>query len=57
VVVAITSAALGQSRSPVAPTEQAYTTILKEAYINFKDDTNGKNADCRVGPWRGPGFE
>jgi glutaminase len=45
VVVAITSAALGQSRSPVAPTEQAYTTILKEAYINFKDDTNGKNAD------------
>jgi glutaminase len=26
-------------------TEQAYTAILKEAYVNFKDDTSGKNAD------------
>src|SRR6185369_10243647 len=28
-----------------APSEQAYTQILKESYTNFKDDTGGKNAD------------
>jgi len=38
-------AAMGQSKSPVAPSEQAYTNIVKEAYVNFKDDTSGKNAD------------
>ena len=41
--IATTSA--GQNKSPVAPSEQAYTQILKEAYVNFKDDTGGKNAD------------
>src|SRR5947209_20598125 len=40
-----TSGALGQNKSPVAPSEQAYTQILKEAYVKFKDDTGGKNAD------------
>lgn len=45
VVIAIADAAMGQSKSPVAPSEQAYTTILKEAYVNFKDDASGKNAD------------
>jgi glutaminase len=35
----------GQEKSPVAPSEQAYQTILKEAYDNFKNDTGGKNAD------------
>jgi glutaminase len=45
VVIAIATAAIGQSKSPVAPTEQAYTAILKEAYVSFKDDTSGKNAD------------
>jgi glutaminase len=37
--------ALGQTKSPVAPTEQAYNAIVKEAYDNFKNDTSGKNAD------------
>jgi glutaminase len=37
--------AIGQNKSPVAPTEQAYNNIVKEAYANFKDDTSGKNAD------------
>src|SRR5689334_23278214 len=37
--------ALGQNKSPVAPTEQAYNSIVKEAYDNFKGDTSGKNAD------------
>jgi len=36
---------LGQNKSPVAPTEQAYNAIVKQAYDNFKGDTNGKNAD------------
>jgi glutaminase len=45
VVIAIAGAAVGQNKSPVAPTEQAYTTILKEAYANYKDETSGKNAD------------
>ena len=45
VVIAIAGAAVGQSKSPVAPTEQAYSTILMEAYVNFKDETSGKNAD------------
>src|ERR1700752_1116716 len=35
----------GQEKSPVAPTDQAYQTIVKEAYDNFKNDTSGKNAD------------
>lgn len=37
--------AVGQNRSPVAPTEQAYNAIVKEAYDDFKSDTSGKNAD------------
>lgn len=45
VVTAIASSAAAQNRSPVAPTEQAYNAILKEAYDNFKNDTSGKNAD------------
>jgi glutaminase len=45
VVIAIAGAAVGQSKSPVAPTEQAYSTILMEAYVNFKGETSGKNAD------------
>jgi glutaminase len=36
---------LAQGKSPVAPSEQAYQQILKEAYDNFKSDTSGKNAD------------
>src|SRR3954454_10295087 len=34
--------AAGQNKSPVAPSEQAYANILKEAYDNFKNDTSGK---------------
>jgi glutaminase len=45
VLIAIAGTAVGQNKSPVAPTEQAYNTIVKEAYVNFKDDTSGKNAD------------
>jgi glutaminase len=45
VLIGVANIAVGQSKSPVAPTEQAYATILKEAYVNFKDDTSGKNAD------------
>ena len=41
----IAGTAVGQNKSPVAPTEQAYAAILKDAYVNFKDDTSGKNAD------------
>ena len=44
-LVTIANTAVGQNRSPVAPTEQAYNAILKQAYDNFKNDTNGKNAD------------
>ena len=44
-VTALATTAIAQSKSPVAPTEQAYNGILKEAYDNFKDDTGGKNAD------------
>jgi glutaminase len=36
---------VAQSKSPVAPSEQAYANIVREAYTNFKDDTSGKNAD------------
>lgn len=35
----------GQEKSPVAPSEKAYQTMLQEAYDNFKNDNNGKNAD------------
>src|SRR5215471_16202503 len=45
VLIAFSNVALGQSKSPVAPTEQAYNSMLKEAYDNFKGDTSGKNAD------------
>jgi glutaminase len=45
VLIAIAGTTVGQNKSPVAPTEQAYNQILKEAYTNFKDDTSGKNAD------------
>ena len=45
VLTLVAGAAMGQSKSPVAPSEQAYTNIVKEAYVNFKDDTSGKNAD------------
>ncbi len=44
-VTALATTAIAQSKSPVAPTEQAYNGILKQAYTNFKDDTGGKNAD------------
>lgn len=40
-----TSAIAAQDKSPVAPSEQAYQDILKQAYDNFKNDTSGKNAD------------
>jgi len=41
----IGSTSFGQNKSPVAPSEQAYAQILKEAYDKFKNDTSGKNAD------------
>lgn len=44
-LLAIVSTAVSQSKSPVAPTEDQYNKILKEAYVDFKDDTSGKNAD------------
>ena len=44
-LASITNTALAQNRSPVAPTEQAYNSMLKEAYDSFKNDTSGKNAD------------
>ena len=37
--------AIGQSKSPVAPSEQAYNNIVKQAYDNFRNDSSGKNAD------------
>ena len=40
-----TNAGLGQNRSPVSPTEQAYNAIVKQAYEKFKGDSSGKNAD------------
>lgn len=40
-----TTAVAAQEKSPVAPSEQAYQDILKQAYDNFKNDTSGKNAD------------
>src|SRR5437868_75064 len=43
--LALANTAIAQSKSPVAPTEQAYNNILKQAFANFKDDTSGKNAD------------
>jgi glutaminase len=43
-LVAVGTAA-AQNKSPVAPTEQLYNTMVKEAYDNFKGDTSGKNAD------------
>src|SRR4051794_7012316 len=45
IVLAITGTTMGQNKSPVAPSEEAYTQILKEAYSNFKNDPGGKNAD------------
>ena len=44
-LVTVVGPAMAQSRSPVAPTEQAYNTIVKQAYDNFKGETGGKNAD------------
>jgi len=44
-LIALTNTAIGQNKSPVAPTEQAYNSIVKQAYDNFKGDTGGKNAD------------
>lgn len=44
-LVVLTNTSVGQNKSPVAPTEQAYQAILKQAYENFKGDTTGKNAD------------
>ena len=44
-LISIGSTAFCQSRSPVAPTEEEYNNILKEAYVNFKNDSSGKNAD------------
>jgi glutaminase len=45
VAITISNTAESQNKSPVAPSEQAYNAILKEAYESFKDDTSGKNAD------------
>jgi glutaminase len=45
VPIALSNTATSQNKSPVAPTEQAFNAILKQAYENFKDDTTGKNAD------------
>jgi glutaminase len=45
ILLAISGKMAGQSKSPVAPSEEAYQTILKQAYDNFKNDTSGKNAD------------
>ncbi|HVN20412.1 MAG TPA: glutaminase A [Dongiaceae bacterium] len=45
VVAVLANTGLGQNRSPVAPTEQAYNAIVKQAYDKFKDDSTGKNAD------------
>ena len=44
-LVIVVSAAAGQNKSPVSPTEQAYNAIVKQAYDNFKTDGSGKNAD------------
>jgi glutaminase len=44
-LIMLTNLATGQNKSPVAPSEQAYNSILKQAYDNFKGDTGGKNAD------------
>src|SRR5215468_6070618 len=44
-LLALANTAIGQSKSPVAPSEQAYNNIVKQAYDNFKDDSSGKNAD------------
>src|SRR5215468_9689832 len=44
-LLALANTAIGQSKSPVAPSEQAYNNIVKQAYENFKDDSSGKNAD------------
>jgi glutaminase len=44
-VMALANIAIAQNKSPVAPTEQAYNDIVKQAYGNFKGDTSGKNAD------------
>jgi glutaminase len=45
VLINISPRVAGQEKSPVAPTDDAYQAILKQAYDNFKDDTSGKNAD------------
>src|SRR5436309_3616334 len=45
VAIAVNNPAEGQNKSPVAPTEQAYNAIVKEAYASFKNDASGKNAD------------
>jgi glutaminase len=45
VLMAAAARVVGQEKSPVAPTDQAYQAMLKEAYNNFKNDTSGKNAD------------
>jgi glutaminase len=45
VLLAICGTVTGQNKSPVAPSEQAYNAIMKEAYDNFKNETSGKNAD------------
>ena len=44
-LIFLLNSAVGQNKSPVAPTDQAYNAILKQAYENFKGDTTGKNAD------------
>jgi len=44
-MLATVQVTLAQGKSPVAPSEQAYQQIVKEAYNNFKGDTSGKNAD------------
>jgi len=43
--LALCSLGVAQSRSPVAPTPEAFQATLKEAYNKFKGETTGKNAD------------
>jgi uncharacterized membrane protein YdfJ with MMPL/SSD domain len=44
-LIVLTNTVIGQSKSPVAPSEQAYNSFVKQAYENLKDDSSGKNAD------------
>jgi glutaminase len=45
IFVAVAPAALAQKSSPVAPRREQLEASVREAYENFRTDTNGKNAD------------